>query len=57
MYVGGIFFDVTEEGWVKRGEEKGKGVVGEIFLSNCLSEYHTLFPDSKQIKFLTSSMY
>ena len=36
-------FYVIEEGWVRRGG-KGKGGFGEIFLENCLSEYHSLFP-------------
>ena len=27
----------------KKGEERGR-VCGEIFLYNCLSEYHSLFP-------------
>ena len=40
-----LVFYVTEEGWVRRGG-KGEGGCGEIFLWNCLSEYHSLFPES-----------
>ncbi len=36
-------FPVTEERWERRGGE-GEGGCGEIFLYNCLSEYHSLFP-------------
>ena len=38
-----LFFNVPEEGWVRR-RGKGEGGCGEIFLLNCLSESHSLFP-------------
>ena len=43
---GGIFcfFYVIEQGWLRRGGKR-EGGCGEIFLKNCLSESHSLFPD------------
>ena len=38
-----VYFNVIEEGWVRRGG-KGEEGCGEIFLYNCLSESHSLFP-------------